>query len=507
MNNTDGAAVVPAIRLEHVTKRYPGSDAPAVDALDLDVPVGRAGRDGGPVGMWQDHDPQDGEPPASRRRAAASSSTGSTPPPSPSTSCAAGIGYVIQQVGLFPHRTIRDNIATVPSLLGWDKQRTQARVDELCELVGLDPDVLRRYPAALSGGQQQRVGVARALAADPPVLLMDEPYSAVDPVVRARLQDDLIDLQRRLHKTILLVTHDIDEAIKLADRVALLNVGGVLEQYGPPDELLRAPASAFVEGFLGNDRALKRLSRLTVADLADDALEPAIGRRPGTAAPGRDLTLRDALDALLGLGERPAPRARRRRSGPRHAHGRRHRRASAMMAVLLGNDADSFIWWDWVSRNSDKIWDATVEHLQLTLLTVSIGVVLSSMLTAVALRFKVTATPILWAIGARVHDPEHRPVRLPRPPPGPRLPDGARRPRRLHARHPGAEHGRRHRGRARHRSAKRRRPWGSSRGGASGRSSSRSPSRRSWRASASPPSAPSGSSPSPPSSAKAGMEP
>src|SRR5690606_38536711 len=151
----------------------------------------------------------------------------------------------------------------------WDKKRTQARVDELVELVGLDPSLLKRYPSALSGGQQQRVGVARALAADPPVLLVDEPYSAVDPVVRARLQDDLIELQQRLHKTILLVTHDIDEAIKVADRVAILDVGGVLEQYAPPDDLLRAPASPFVEKFLGNDRALKRLSRLTLADLQD----------------------------------------------------------------------------------------------------------------------------------------------------------------------------------------------------------------------------------------------
>jgi osmoprotectant transport system ATP-binding protein len=213
-----------------------------------------------------------------------------------------GIGYVIQQVGLFPHRTVRDNIATVPALLGWDKKRTRARVDELCELVGLDPSVLRRYPSALSGGQQQRVGVARALAADPPVLLMDEPYSAVDPVVRARLQDDLIDLQRRLHKTILLVTHDIDEAIKVADRVALLDVGGVLEQYGPPDDLLRAPASPFVERFLGNDRALKRLSRLTIADLADGALDPPIPSTNGSAL-AAGVSLRDALDALLGSEE------------------------------------------------------------------------------------------------------------------------------------------------------------------------------------------------------------
>ena len=177
-----------------------------------------------------------------------------------------GIGYVIQQSGLFPHRTIADNIATVPKLLGWDKARIRARVDELVDLVRLDPELLGRYPAALSGGQQQRVGVARALAADPPVLLMDEPYSAVDPIVRAQLQDELLGLQRRLRKTVVLVTHDIDEAIKLADRIAILNVGGVLEQYAPPAELLRSPANDFVQSFLGRERALRRMALLSVAD-------------------------------------------------------------------------------------------------------------------------------------------------------------------------------------------------------------------------------------------------
>jgi osmoprotectant transport system ATP-binding protein len=178
-----------------------------------------------------------------------------------------GIGYVIQQTGLFPHKTIQANIATVPSLLGWDKARIRERTQELVDLVGLDPELLRRYPAELSGGQQQRVGVARALAADPPILLMDEPYSAVDPIVRARLQDELSALQARLHKTIVLVTHDIDEAIKLADYIAILNVGGVLEQFGPPADLLRAPANEFVANFLGHERALKRMALLRVRDV------------------------------------------------------------------------------------------------------------------------------------------------------------------------------------------------------------------------------------------------
>jgi osmoprotectant transport system ATP-binding protein len=178
-----------------------------------------------------------------------------------------GIGYVIQQIGLFPHRTVGANIATVPKLIGWDRKRTDARVRELVDLVGLDPDLLARYPTELSGGQQQRVGVARALAVDPPVLLMDEPYSAVDPIVRAHLQDELLRLQERVRKTIVLVTHDIDEAIKLSDRIALLNIGGILEQYGSPEELLRSPANEFVERFLGAERGLKRMALLKVSDV------------------------------------------------------------------------------------------------------------------------------------------------------------------------------------------------------------------------------------------------
>ena len=177
------------------------------------------------------------------------------------------IGYVIQQVGLFPHRTISQNIATVPHTLGWDKARIADRIEELTTLVGLEHDLLDRYPDELSGGQQQRVGVARALAADPPVLLMDEPFGAVDPIVRGRLQDELLELQRTVQKTIVLVTHDIDEALKLADRIALLNVGGILEQYATPDELLRAPTNRFVEDFVGEDRGVKRLQLASVGDL------------------------------------------------------------------------------------------------------------------------------------------------------------------------------------------------------------------------------------------------
>ena len=181
-----------------------------------------------------------------------------------------GIGYVIQQVGLFPHRTIADNIATVPRLLRWDTKRIRARVEELTALVGLEAELLDRYPDELSGGQQQRIGVARALAADPPVLLMDEPFGAVDPIVRSRLQDELLDLQTKVSKTIVLVTHDLDEALRVADCIALLNVGGIIEQFDTPDELMRSPANDFVESFVGEERGLRRLALNTVADLDTD---------------------------------------------------------------------------------------------------------------------------------------------------------------------------------------------------------------------------------------------
>jgi osmoprotectant transport system ATP-binding protein len=211
-----------------------------------------------------------------------------------------GIGYVIQQVGLFPHRTVAANIATVPRLLGWDKGRIAARVDELVALVDLDRDLLDRYPSELSGGQQQRVGVARALAVDPPVLLMDEPYSAVDPIVRARLQDELVALHDRLGTTIVFVTHDIDEAIKLGDRIAMFAVGGHLAQYATPADLLANPASPFVAEFLGGERTLRRLALVTLADLPLDRLDPALGERAATIDVAH--TAREALDLLLSSG-------------------------------------------------------------------------------------------------------------------------------------------------------------------------------------------------------------
>jgi osmoprotectant transport system ATP-binding protein len=177
------------------------------------------------------------------------------------------IGYVIQSVGLMPHRTVAQNIAMVPKLLDWDGARIDARIEELAEIFDLDRELLPRYPAELSGGQRQRVGVARALAVDPPVMLMDEPFAAVDPIIRARLQDQFLEIQERLRKTIVFVTHDIDEAIKMADRIAILNRGAKVEQYAPPEEILRTPANAFVVDFVGAERGLKRLALIPVSEL------------------------------------------------------------------------------------------------------------------------------------------------------------------------------------------------------------------------------------------------
>jgi osmoprotectant transport system ATP-binding protein len=178
-----------------------------------------------------------------------------------------GIGYVIQSIGLLPHRTVAENVATVPRLVGWDDERIERRVDELREIFQLDPELMDRYPSELSGGQRQRVGVARALAVDPPVMLMDEPFAAVDPIVRARLQDQFLDIQQQLKKTIVFVTHDIDEAIKMADRIVILNIGAVVEQFATPEEILRAPANGFVERFVGAERGLKRLALIKVSDI------------------------------------------------------------------------------------------------------------------------------------------------------------------------------------------------------------------------------------------------
>jgi osmoprotectant transport system ATP-binding protein len=206
------------------------------------------------------------------------------------------IGYVIQQVGLFPHQTVAENIATVPRLLRWPKPRIQARVEELLDLIGLPAaDYARRLPAELSGGERQRVGVARALGADPNILLMDEPFGAIDPIARERLQNELLRLQSVVRKTIVFVTHDIDEAVKLGDRVALLSKGGKLEQFTTPEELLANPQSQFVTGFLGEGPLVRRLALIPIRDVE---LSTVNGAAPPTVVPV-DGTLRDALDAVL----------------------------------------------------------------------------------------------------------------------------------------------------------------------------------------------------------------
>ncbi|MER7072641.1 ABC transporter ATP-binding protein [Terrabacter sp. NPDC000476] len=261
------------IRFEGVTKRYgdpsdsdPGRGSVAVDDLTLEAPTGRITVLVGPSGC--------GKTTTLRMvnrmitpTAGTISIDGRDTASFDVAELRRGIGYVIQHAGLFPHRTVLDNVTTVPRLLGTDRRTARSRAMELIERVGLDPALARRYPAQLSGGQQQRVGVARALAADPPVMLMDEPFSAVDPVVREQLQNEFLRLQSELGKTILFVTHDIDEAVKLGDQVAVLRVGGVLAQLDSPAKLLADPVDDFVAGFVGRDRGYRALSFAAAPEL------------------------------------------------------------------------------------------------------------------------------------------------------------------------------------------------------------------------------------------------
>jgi osmoprotectant transport system ATP-binding protein len=288
-----------AVELEFAaaTKVYPGSDVPAVDGLSLTVPAGEICVLVGPSGC--------GKTTAMRMVNRMIDITagdilvgGRSVKDRHVDDLRREIGYVIQQIGLFPHRTIEDNIATVPRLLGWSKTKTRDRIHELLDLIGLPHEMAKRYPAQLSGGQRQRVGVARALAADPPLMLMDEPFGAIDPINRERLQNEFLRLQAEIRKTIVFVTHDIDEAIKMGDRIAIMQVGGHLAQYATPAELLLHPANAFVEDFVGADRALKRLSLMRVSDIPREALGSANG---GPEIP-LDTVLRDALSDLLGHG-------------------------------------------------------------------------------------------------------------------------------------------------------------------------------------------------------------
>ena len=284
------------IKIEGLTKQFPGTARPAVDHLSLDIPEGELCVLIGSSGCGKTTtmrminrmiEPNSGlievngqdvraQDPVALRR---------------------GIGYVIQQTGLFPHLRIGDNIATVPRLLGWDERRIRARVEELLVLVGLAPELYRdRYPRELSGGQRQRVGVARALAADPPVMLMDEPFGAIDPINRTMLQDEFLRILRKLRKTIVFVTHDIDEALKMGDRIAILRDGKVV-QYATPDALLSSPADDFVASFLGTGRSLKRLALVTVGH----AGEPMAAQADAPAI-GAGSSLREALALLLETG-------------------------------------------------------------------------------------------------------------------------------------------------------------------------------------------------------------
>jgi osmoprotectant transport system ATP-binding protein len=255
-----------SVEFRHATKRYRGQADPALEDFSLTVEAGEICVLVGPSGC--------GKTTALRlvnRMIELSDGDilidGVSIRTRPAAELRRRIGYVIQQIGLFPHLTIGDNVAVVPRLLGWDRQRIRRRVDEMLELVSLPADMRDRFPAQLSGGQRQRVGVARALAADPPLMLMDEPFGAIDPINRERLQNQFLRLQSEIRKTTLFVTHDIDEAIKMGDRVAVMQRGGVLAQYAPPAELLMNPANEFVEDFVGADRALKRLSLTRVRDV------------------------------------------------------------------------------------------------------------------------------------------------------------------------------------------------------------------------------------------------
>ncbi|MEA2276943.1 MAG: osmoprotectant transport system ATP-binding protein [Solirubrobacteraceae bacterium] len=286
-------AVAAPIAFHAATKVYEGRDAPAVRELTLDVPAGEICVLIGPSGS--------GKTTAMKMVNRLISITGGditiggqSVRSLDLTELRRGIGYVFQQIGLFPHMSVEDNIGTVPRLLGWPKQRIRERVSELLELVGLEPDDARRYPGQFSGGQRQRIGVARAMAADPPIMLMDEPFGAIDPITRERLQSDFLRLHAEVRKTVIFVTHDIDEAIQMGDRMAILK-DGELVQYGTPDDILNHPTDEFVADFVGADRGLKRLRLRTLADIE---LQPDLEPNGLPTIP-EDTSLHDALSMMV----------------------------------------------------------------------------------------------------------------------------------------------------------------------------------------------------------------
>ena len=284
------------IVFDHVTKRYAGRDAAALDDLSLEIPAGTFCVLVGPSGG--------GKTTALKmvNRLVPFDSgdiriDGRSVRDIPVVELRREIGYVIQQIGLFPHMSVGDNVGTVPRLLGWPKARIRARSVELLELVGLEAADAKRYPAELSGGQRQRVGLARALAADPPLLLMDEPFGALDPITRLRLQTELRRLHRDVGKTVIFVTHDVDEAIQMGDRIAILREGGVLAQYDTPDAILAHPASEFVAAFIGEDRALRRLALRTLRDVPLG--RPESDSQNQIPAVSLDTTVRNAVSLML----------------------------------------------------------------------------------------------------------------------------------------------------------------------------------------------------------------
>lgn len=289
-NNVTGASIM----LQEVTKTYPGQKKSAVGGLTLEIPAGSIVMFVGPSGCGKTTtlkminrliEPTSGE----------IIINGEDVTDMDGDKLRRRIGYVIQAGGLFPHMTVATNIAMVPKMLGWSKEKIAARVDELLELVSLDPELYRdRFPKELSGGQQQRVGVARALAADPPILLMDEPFGAVDPITRQRLQDELLNIQSEVQKTIVCVTHDFDEAVKLGDWIAIFNEGAQLEQYDSPERILANPASEFVENFIGSGAGLKQLTLTRVNEVE---LSEAI-----TTTAGKNAS--DVLSQLQGAGRK-----------------------------------------------------------------------------------------------------------------------------------------------------------------------------------------------------------
>jgi osmoprotectant transport system ATP-binding protein len=290
----DRGSAAAAIEFRAVTKRYPGREAPAVRELSLSVPAGEICVLIGPSGSGKTTamkmvnrliDITDGDITIGEQSVRSLDLT----------ELRRGIGYVFQQIGLFPHMSVEDNIGTVPRLLGWNKQRIRDRVGELLELVGLEQSDAKRYPGQFSGGQRQRIGVARAMAAGQPIMLMDEPFGAVDPIARDRLQNDFLRLHAEVRKTVIFVTHDIDEAIKMGHRMAILK-DGELVQYGTPDEILASPANEFIADFVGADRGLKRL---LLRELRDIELTSLNGGTDDLPTVDERTSLRDALSLMV----------------------------------------------------------------------------------------------------------------------------------------------------------------------------------------------------------------